>query len=177
MDYLRERFQGPLPNEERTWRDEMSVEFKECCPSLSYEHRLYGFGICILLGAILSFLSTLFLTTLKFEAFAIVYSLGSFFGLCSTLFLVGPFRQIQMMFTKNRYIATSIYLLLIIATLFIGLYRKGDKDFLTNAQRIILILILVLCQFVAAIWYSLSYIPYARKVIKKTIGPFFECIC
>lgn len=170
MQYLRERFNPPPEPRPMTWRDEMGDDFKDCCPTMSYETRLYGFGICLLVGALLAFLSTLFLSIAKITMFAIFYSFGSILGLFSTMFLVGPMRQLKMMFHKNRWIATTIYLVVIALTLFVGLYRGKIP------ARVIYIILLVIIQFLAAIWYSLSYIPYARKVVNRLTGGICECI-
>lgn len=147
----------------------MGEDFKDCCPTMSYETRLYGFGICLLIGALLALISTIFLP-LRLVPFAIFYSFGSIMGLLSTMFLVGPMRQVKMMFHKNRWIATTIYLSLIALTLFVGLYPNRIP------ARVIWIILLVIVQFLAAIWYSLSYIPYARKVVNRLTGGICECI-
>jgi hypothetical protein len=103
--------------------------------------------------------------------FAILYSIGSVLGLASTMFLVGPLRQFKLMFHKNRWIATLLYLLLIGLTLFVAFFDKLNKR-----QKVPLILILVILQFLAACWYSLSYIPYARKVLSKACGGACDCM-
>ena len=74
------------------------------------------------------------------------------------------------MFKKNRWIATSLYLVLIGLTLFIGFSN------MKKSRKIVLIIVCVVLQFLAATWYSLSYIPYARKVVSKFTGKFCDCI-
>lgn len=91
--------------------------------------------------------------------FVILYSLGNIVGIASTLFLVGPKNQMKMMFKSGRIIATSVYLSMIFLTLFFAF--KG----LT-----LLALICSILQILALIWYGLSYIPYARTVVKKCLG-------
>ncbi|OQS03282.1 SFT2 family protein [Thraustotheca clavata] len=153
-----------------TWLDDADESVKLECPSMSYENRLYAFAACLAVGAACSLFSLFFAITLNTIAFGIMYSFGSICGIFSTMFLVGPARQCQLMFHKHRWIATIIYLVLIGLTLLIGFanLRKGPKA--------ILIIFCVVLQFLAAIWYSLSYIPYARKVVSKALGPMFDCL-
>lgn len=145
--------------------DEMSAEFKTSCKSLSYENRLYGFFGCFVIGFVISLCSSIMLYTLRLKEFAIMYSFGSLLSIFATMFLVGPIRQIKVMFHKYRWAATSVYLVLIGLTLFVGLRTK----------KIPLVLVLAIMQFLAGLWYALSYVPYARKVATKLINKITDC--
>ena len=167
MEYIRER------NNESSWRDELGTDFKKNkCFSLSFKSRLYGFAACFVTGMVLSRLSTVFLSIAKLTAFSICYSFGSLIALLSTAFLVGPCRQLKLMFKRYRWAATVVYLLLIALTLFVGLYKDSNGD--PIRRRVLLIIVLVLLQCLAGIWYSLSYIPYARKVVWKFVSPCID---
>lgn len=75
------------------------------------------------------------------------------------MFLMGPINQIKRMFLPVRIIATIIFLAAIGLAIYFGYKRK--------------LLLAVLCAVIelfALIWYSLSYIPYARTLICKLIG-------
>lgn len=102
--------------------------------------------------------------------FAILYSLGSICTIAATMFLVGPTRQLRHMFRRYRWAITVLYLFLIAMTLFVAFYDKFNKS-----QRIILTFILVVLQFLAASWYALSYIPFARKAASKFMGKRCGC--
>ncbi len=52
------------------------------CPSLSLKHRFMGFGICFCIGMILSFLSTISLSTGNITQFAVIYSFGNIVAMC-----------------------------------------------------------------------------------------------
>jgi len=53
-----------------------------------------------------------------FVGFGILYSFGSVLTIMSTMFLVGPMKQVKNMLKKNRIIATVVYLASIGLTLF-----------------------------------------------------------
>lgn len=78
----------------------------------------------------------------------------------STTFLVGPRKQIKYMFDKTRIFATIIYLVCLGATLWAGITK----------QHIVLVIALLVLQFCALVWYTASYIPYARQAIQS-------CLC
>lgn len=77
----------------------------------------------------------------------------------STMFLVGPMSQCKRMFDKKRIVAAIVYLLLIGLTLFFAFRRRTTVA-----------LICSILQMVALLWYGLSYIPYARTMVKKCLG-------
>jgi hypothetical protein len=69
------------------------------------------------------------------------------------------------MFHKTRRISCIVYLVLLVTTFAVAVAG-------VNAAIVILLLLL---QAVAATWYMLSYIPYARKfVISTCCGPCKE---
>nr|CAD7399836.1 unnamed protein product [Timema cristinae]CAD7431140.1 unnamed protein product [Timema monikensis] len=92
--------------------------------------------------------------------FAVFYTLGNIISIGSTCFLMGPFNQVKKMFAPTRVIATILVIVLFGLTLFaaVGLGKAG------------LTLLFVILQCLAMTWYSLSYIPYARDAVKKTVS-------
>eukprot|EP01039_Chlorochromonas_danica_P007956 gene7955-8776_t len=93
------------------------------------------------------------------EPFAIMYTIGNLLGLFSTCFLYGPLAQMKKMFASTRLIATIVYVLLMFLTLFFALYPHEIRG------RLVLLILCIFFQFLALIWYTLSYIPYARQAI------------
>ena len=171
MDSLRQQFNSARGNTHLpSWRDGMSNDFKSTCPSLSYETRLYGFLLCLIFGALLSGFGTVFFFLGRIKPFAIYYSVGSLVGLFSSFFIVGPMRQCSLMFSKNRWIATSVYICLILATLYVATQTEGQLD---DKLRKLLIILCIVLQYLAAMWYGLSFIPFGRTVMKNLIA--FTC--
>ena len=141
------------------------------CPSLTVKQRIYGFITCFVLGMFISFLSIGgFFSFLPVVKFGILYSLGNITSMGSTLFLFGPASQCKRMFKRGRLIATLLYLLTLIGTLVFCIFIY-DKD--KRWERLIVILLIVL-QFCALFWYTLSYIPFGRALFKKIC---FACCC
>ena len=133
------------------------------CPSFTVKQRIYGFLTCFIIGCVLSFLSIggIFGGLLNPKKFGMLYSLGNLCSLGSTLFLIGPMRQLKRMFKNTRFVATLLYLSSLIATIvFCFFYEKKWW------HKIILISLIVL-QFCALFWYTLSYIPFGRAICRK----------
>ena len=82
-------------------------------------------------------------------------------SLLATLFLVGPHRQLANMFDETRKVTTIVFL----ASLFLVLVLCFVN--MENILKLTLLVTLVLVQFFASLWYSLSYIPFARKTVVK----------
>ncbi|XP_011877274.1 PREDICTED: vesicle transport protein SFT2B isoform X6 [Vollenhovia emeryi] len=91
--------------------------------------------------------------------FAVFYTLGNIISLASTCFLMGPLNQLKKMFAATRLIATILVLVSIALTLFAALHLHNPG----------LALLFIIIQSLAMTWYSLSYIPYARDAVKKTV--------
>mmetsp|Transcript_9601 Transcript_9601/g.24456 ORF Transcript_9601/g.24456 Transcript_9601/m.24456 type:complete len:176 (+) Transcript_9601:356-883(+) len=129
--------------------------------TLSRMQRLIGFGVMFGIGLFFSFISQLFM--LNPRKFGVCYTIGNLLSLGSMMFLMGPVNQIKNMFHKARWVATLLYLGALIGTLVSAIYY----------QSALLTLIFICLQFCAMIWYSISYIPYARQVIMKMLGACF----
>ena len=80
---------------QRTRRDEV---VETICPNLTFRQRLYGFGICLGIGYLISLGSVVFFHKLVAGnpiPFAVNYTLGNLISLGSTAFLIGPRRQLK----------------------------------------------------------------------------------
>jgi len=156
----------PEAEAETSWsgemRDSLTNEVNEFC-TLSYKQRLIGFACCAALGFILSLGS--FMRLAKALAgnpvpFAISYSFGNLISLCSTGFIVGPKKQFQNMFQGHRAPTVIVYLGSIVCTLIVALWRHFP---LAKIRGLILILLIML-QMVAYLYYVCSFIPYGRQM-------------
>ncbi|KAF9684140.1 hypothetical protein SADUNF_Sadunf04G0086800 [Salix dunnii] len=96
--------------------------------------------------------------------FGITFTFGNLLSLGSTAFLIGPKRQVSMMLDPVRIYATALYLASIIIALFCALYVHNK----------LLTLLAIILEFGALIWYSLSYIPFARAMVSKTMLACFD---
>ncbi|XP_066922018.1 vesicle transport protein SFT2B-like isoform X1 [Clytia hemisphaerica] len=124
--------------------------------SLSWSTRIKCFAFCFIMGVLCSVLGALLLWR-NIRIFAALYAVGAIFSLSSTLFLVGPAKQIKNMFKEKRIIATIIMLVSLVLTLCAAFWWKKN----------LLALIFCIIQYLAMTWYALSYIPFARDAVKK----------
>lgn len=133
-------------------------------PSLSYKQRFYGFITCVTISLLCLIITSLGMILLFITpgVFAFVYTLSNIVLLLSTGFLIGFIRQAKYMLKKKRIIATILFVLAMIITLVVTF---------TTANGI-LIIVCVIIQMIAYIWYIMSYVPYARALIKNTV-----CTC
>lgn len=130
--------------------------------TLSTKQRFQGFAICLTSGIACTLLSMLvFFNPIKF---GITFSFGNLLALGSTAFLIGPKRQVTMMLDPVRIYATAIYIASIIIALFCALYVRNK----------LLTLLSIILELGALIWYSLSYIPFARSMVSKVMMACFD---
>lgn len=129
--------------------------------TLSWSTRIKGFAICFVLGFVLSIMGSAFLALpgKGLLIFALFYTTGNMLSMASTCFLMGPWKQVKKMFHETRIFATIGVLVFMILTLLAALrwHKKG------------LAILFCICQFLSFTWYSLSYIPYARDAVTKTV--------
>jgi len=129
--------------------------------SLSWKTRMKGFGVCFGVGVFVCLLGALVLAINplggNLKLFAVLYTLGNLMAIGSTLFLMGPMKQLSNMFAKTRVVATVVMLSALVLTLCSAFWWKKS----------VLALMFVVIQFLAMTWYSISYIPYARDAVMK----------
>ncbi|KAK9053498.1 hypothetical protein SSX86_030132 [Deinandra increscens subsp. villosa] len=138
-------------------------DFSRNC-TLSTKQRLYGFAICLVAGLTCTLMSMLvFFNPIKF---GIAFTFGNLLSLGSTGFLIGPKRQVNMMVDPVRIYATALYLASILLALLCALYKQVHNKLLT--------LVAIILEFGALIWYSMSYIPFARAMVSKVMVACFD---
>ncbi|XP_075292541.1 vesicle transport protein SFT2B isoform X2 [Opisthocomus hoazin] len=118
--------------------------------SLGWGTRVKGFIACFAIGCLCSLLGSCLLWVPRkgLVLFAVFYTLGNIASIGSTLFLMGPMKQLKRMFEPTRLIATVVML-----------WRKEG-----------LVLLFCILQFFALAWYSISFIPFARDAVKKCVS-------
>ncbi|CAF3363520.1 unnamed protein product [Rotaria sp. Silwood1] len=154
-----------IVNMVRTLRNDMDIIIdalrKTGISGLSWDTRIKGFGICLLIAVLLGVGAVIiYFLGGNLSGFAVLYTFAVIFGVGSTIFLMGPLNQLKKMFDATRWIATLVFLASIIMTLVSALAIKSG----------VLVLIFIIVQFLALAWYTISYIPFARNAIKSCCG-------
>uniref|UniRef100_M4BXC0 Vesicle transport protein n=1 Tax=Hyaloperonospora arabidopsidis (strain Emoy2) TaxID=559515 RepID=M4BXC0_HYAAE len=130
----------------------------EC--GLTKRQRLYGALGCYGFGTLCGLLSTLMMWggPKHMKQFAFFYTLGAVCSIGSSLFLVGPMRQLRVMCMPVRRLACCVWMSSMVATLVIafGFPKAGP-----------LVLLLVLVQYAAMLWYGASFVPYGRAILRS----------
>jgi len=134
------------------------------CPSMTLKQRVMGFVLMVGIGIILSILSGVILIFGDIKNFAILYSVGNVVAIAATCFLIGPVKQLKNMVDPERVVSTIIFFLALGATIAIALTIKNG----------LLVLIFVVIQWAAFVWYSISYIPFAQSCIKRAVGSLLD---
>ena len=153
---------GVEEQREKTWAEECEDVVCEQCPKLTWQQRIGGCLCCLFLGFFISIGSTFRLIGLlqgNPTPFAVMYTTGNVISICSTCFLYGPWTQAKKMFEPTRAVATTIYIVMLGVTLFVA-YTTADIPL-----RGFILVICIVCQFLALMWYTLSYIPFARELV------------
>jgi hypothetical protein len=134
--------------------------FSSLCPNLTYKQRIIGFGLCFFFGGLLSFIGTMTLiggfSQKNITAFAVLYVFGNIIALVATGFLVGPKNQVNKMMDNDRKFSTLFFLAMLIVVFVVAMTK----------QNIWVVVICLFIQILAGIWYSATYIPFGRTLIK-----------
>lgn len=152
---------------ETNWANELS----HYCPKLTFEERLIGFVMSFGLGYLIAFFSFRFFVKLiegNPFPFAINYTVGHVMQLLSSMFLCGPQRQFRLMFDKNRYMTSMVYLGSLGVTVLLIFIPFGP-----SGLKLFLLLSLTMLQFLASTWYTLSYIPFGRRTALRLLQRVF----
>jgi hypothetical protein len=100
--------------------------------------------------------------------FACNYTVGHILQLLASTFLCGPKRQFKNMFDEKRRPTSMVYLGCLASTLVVVFIP------LPALLKLIVLLTLMITQFCASSWYSLSYIPFGRRtalrIMRKMLG-------
>nr|ACG36321.1 SFT2 domain containing 2 [Zea mays] len=141
--------------------DSILADTEDLC-SLSPLQRIYAFAACLVAGLTLMILS--FIVFARPIKFAVMFTFGNILAVGSTAFVMGPQKQLRMMFDPVRLYATAVYVGCVVLALIFALWIH-DK---------LLTLIAVICEICALFWYSLSYIPLARRMVSDLMVKFCD---
>ncbi|AIN95521.1 hypothetical protein LPMP_050790 [Leishmania panamensis] len=130
------------------------------CPSLTFKQRVQGCLGCAGIGLLFFILSWVTVFLGDYVSFGFLFTLGNLMCLGSTFFLAGPVRQFKSMFDEGRWIASTVYLITMVLTILcVVLVHSGLLTLLSS-----------ILQLMALVWYILSYIPFARDVVKGALS-------
>mmetsp|Transcript_22273 Transcript_22273/g.31908 ORF Transcript_22273/g.31908 Transcript_22273/m.31908 type:complete len:211 (-) Transcript_22273:1078-1710(-) len=153
-------------------------ELSELCPKLTYQQRVVGFFSCYAAGYIITFFSFGFFIRLvegKPAPFVVIYSTGNILSLLSSTFLCGPSLQLKNMFHHHRKYTSIVYLSSITLTLIVCFIPlPGGTETKGIILRLFLLVFLLLVQLGSSLWYTLSYLPFARAAVLKFISDNFS---
>ncbi|CAO2194209.1 unnamed protein product [Urochloa humidicola] len=153
MDALTRLHRSLAGGDDEELQEESILGDTEDLCSLSPLQRIYAFAACLVAGLALMILS--FIVFARPIKFAVMFTFGNMLAVGSTAFVMGPQKQLRMMFDPIRLYATVIYVGCVVLALIFALWLH-DK---------LLTLIAIICEICALFWYSLSYIPFARRMV------------
>ena len=138
-------------------------------PSVGKKQRILGFIVCLLVGVLCLSLSTVYIPVLMFKAktFALLFSLGNTFLVCSFSCLWGPMNHMKHMLKKERRLYTTLYLGTLTLTLYLAI----------GIQSTILTTLAVSGQALAVTWFVISHLPGGQTGLKflKWVSTFLFC--
>jgi hypothetical protein len=92
---------------------------------------------------------------LQIRAFAELYIIGNLIAISATAFFVGCRKLYNRMTAKTRRVGTAVWFSLMIAIFVCAILKVP----------LAIILVLLVAETLAGIWYAASYIPYGRRMI------------
>lgn len=129
------------------------------CGDLSYKTRIMGWLACSITGMVLSFIVSMVFILSDFDvvAYAILYSIGQILNIGGSCFLSTPSGHLKDMKKKSRIIPSCLYIGSIILTIVIAVATQIKG----------LVLLFLVIQVFAYYWYTISFIPFGQKILKK----------
>jgi len=155
--------EGFLGLREKTAAEQVREGYDAACPGLSYRTRALGFCACLAASFLFALLASLNIKKiLKGDPapFALWDTLTNVVGIAGTFFLSGPTTQCNRMFAGQRLVSTLVYLGALAGTLFFCL-----APFVPAEPRVYCIFLMIVVSWLALLWYTLSYVPWAQHYV------------
>jgi len=155
-----------VDEEEQSVSSSFVEEVSEYCPQMTYQQRVMGFAICFTAGYLMSFVSLKLIFKLvegNPAPFVFLYTSGNLLSLLSSTFLSGPKRQFKNMFDEKRRTTSIIYLSTLSTSILVCFIP------LPAAAKMGVLVLLLLVQMSASLWYTLSYVPYGRATARRML--------
>ncbi|XP_068449182.1 SFT2 domain containing 2a [Clinocottus analis] len=157
-----DKLKSVLSGEEARTENRTIAQTVNEASTLGWGTRMKGFVACFVVGGVCAVLGVclLFLPRIGITLFIVFYTFGNLCTVCSTMFLMGPMRQVKRMCDKTRALATTLMITCLVLTLCAVFWWKNFG----------LALLFVILQVLSFAWYSLSYIPFIRDAILKLVS-------
>ncbi|CAG9334955.1 unnamed protein product [Blepharisma stoltei] len=139
-----------------------SFEDEGCIPALSFKERMIGFLTCFGLSIFIDVISigSMFgILTGNPTRFALSYTMSNILALIGSGFLLGFKKQMKSAFDEKRRWTSAIFFVSMIMTLVSVLYFQIG----------LMILVFIIIQVCAYIWYMASYFPWGREILLKCL--------
>ncbi|CAL9696056.1 unnamed protein product [Knipowitschia caucasica] len=122
-----DKLKSVLSGEESRREDRTVLETVNEASTLSWPTRIRGFVVCFIFGVGCTILGVgcLFLPKIGITLFIVFYTFGNLCTLGSTMFLMGPMKQLKRMCDKTRALATAIMLTCLVLTLCAAFWWKN----------------------------------------------------
>lgn len=163
--------EGLLGLREKTSTESMRDGYDAACPGLSYQNRAIAFCVCLAASFLFALMASFNMKRLikgDPKLFAMYDTLANVIGIAGTFFLSGPTTQCGRMFNGQRLVSTLIYLGALAGTLFFCF-----STFVPNTPRIYCLFLMIVVSWLALLWYTLSYVPWAQHYVCA----FFKSLC
>jgi hypothetical protein len=121
---------------------------------------------CSIAGTVLSIIVSFIFIFSEFDvvAYAILYSFGQVLNISGSCFLSTPSGHCKAMKKKHRIIPSLVYISMVILTVVIAIATQIKG----------LVLLFLVLQVIAYYWYTITFIPFGQKIIKKFCESCFD---
>lgn len=136
-----------------------SGESGQIFKDLTWTQRMQGFLVLLSMALFTTLMSWFALGMSSYWKYSVLSTLGSFLSMLSTIVLMGPSTQLAYMFDEYRFNASVMY----IGSLFLAFFVA------IIFQSVLLCILCGIIQYMALIWYSLSYVPYGRETLVNIV--------
>lgn len=134
-------------------------EREQLIPGLTISQRIHLFCVFFLLALVSSFLSWIAFAMKNMWKYTFLSSFGTLLSLASTFILLGPSSQLKYMMDEERRVSSIMYVSSVFLSILIAVAYKST----------FLCIISTTFQYVCLGWYSLSYIPYGKEMVKAVL--------
>ena len=133
---------------------------------MTWKQRMIGFVACSVVGFVLSWILTFVFvfSGMNTASYAIIFALCQVLNIAASCFLSTPKGHLKAMRKKHRIIPSVLYIISIILVVVIATATK------IKGLTFLFVIFCTICYY----WYTISFIPYGTKILKKCCGMCFD---